>query len=74
MTGWDGATSDVTLWHDVHSHDLRMPEGHYLLGDAGFGSSDALLVLYHGVCYHLKEWRQASLWYSSVLICQVKII
>ena len=34
MTGWDGATSDVTLWHDVHSHDLCMPEGRYLLGDA----------------------------------------
>ena len=74
MTGWDGATSDVTLWHDTHSHDLRMPEGCYLLGDARFGSSDALLVPYRGVRYHLKEWRQASLQYSSVLICQVKII
>ena len=55
MMGWNGATSHVSLWHDTHSHDLCMLEGHYLLGDARFGSSDALLVPYRGVCYHLKK-------------------
>lgn len=57
MTGWDGASSDATC-----IHDFRVPEGHYLLGDAWFGSCDALLVPYCGVCYHLKEWCQANLW------------
>ena len=63
LTGWDGSTADATLWNDAHTLDLLMPQGKYLLADAGFGTSDALLVPYHGVRYHLKEWRQASLRY-----------
>lgn len=74
MMGWDGATSDAMLWNDMHSHDLQVPEGRYLLGDAGFGSSDALLVPYCGICYHLKEWRQANLRYVSVLMRWVRMI
>ena len=35
-------------------------DGKYYLGDAGFPSCDALLVLYHGVRYHLKEWAQGN--------------
>ncbi|KAF9219218.1 hypothetical protein BS17DRAFT_657166, partial [Gyrodon lividus] len=26
------------------------------IADADFGTCDALLVPYHSVCYHLKEW------------------
>lgn len=63
LTGWDGSTADANLWIDAHTHDLRMPPGKYLLADAGFGTSDALLVPYRGVQYHLKEWRQANLRY-----------
>ncbi|KAF9218199.1 hypothetical protein BS17DRAFT_722047, partial [Gyrodon lividus] len=55
-----GSAADATLWHDAHTHDLRIPEGYYLIGDAGFGSLDALLVPYHGVHYHLKEHQQTS--------------
>ena len=62
LTGWDRATADATMWHDTHSHDFYIPDGKYLLADAGFGGSDALLVPYRGVRYHLKEWCQASLW------------
>jgi hypothetical protein len=61
ITGWDGASADATLWHSAHQNDLRMPQGKYLLTDAGFGGSDVLLVPYRGVRYHLKEWRQANL-------------
>jgi hypothetical protein len=32
--------------------------------DAGFGTSDALLVPYWSVHYHLKEWRQANVKYN----------
>lgn len=56
LTGSDGSTADATLWNDAHTDDLHMPPGHYLLADAGFGTSDALLVPYWGVHYHLKEW------------------
>ena len=63
LTGWDGSTADAKLWHDAHTHDLEIPQGKYLLADAGFGTCDALLVPYRGVHYHLKEWRQANLRY-----------
>ena len=60
LTGWDGSTADANLWNDAHTQDLWMPLGKYLLADTGFGTSDALLVPYRGVRYHLQEWRQAS--------------
>ena len=46
VTGWDGTTADTTMWHEAHSSDLGLPDGKYLLADAGFGGSDALLVPY----------------------------
>ena len=61
LTGSDGSTADATLWNDAHTDDLHMPPGRYLLADAAFGTSDALLVPYRGVRYHLKEWQQAQL-------------
>ena len=61
LTGWDGSTVDATMWHDAHTQDLYIPQGKFLLADAGFGGSDALLVPYRGVRYHLKEWWQANL-------------
>ena len=61
LSGGDGSAADATLWNDAHIQDLRIPRDKYLLADAGFGMSDALLVPYRGVRYHLKEWRQAHL-------------
>jgi hypothetical protein len=52
--------SDAALWTDAHINDLQIPEGQYFLADAGFGTSNALLVPYQNVHYHLKEWRQAN--------------
>jgi len=69
LTRWDGSTVDANLWNDAHTQDLRMPQGRYLLADAGFGTLDALLVPFRGVRYHLKEWRQAYQRY--VLFCQL---
>ncbi|KAG2031186.1 hypothetical protein BDR03DRAFT_847542, partial [Suillus americanus] len=51
-----GSVTDAMLWNDTHCHDLHLPPGKYLLADASFGTCDALLVPYHGVCYHLNEW------------------
>ena len=61
VMGWDGSTADATMWHEAHSDNLAIPEGKYLLTDAGFSLSGTLLVLYQGIWYHLKEWRQAEL-------------
>lgn len=60
LCGWDGSVADGALWHDARTHNLRIPPGKYLLADAGFGTSDSLLVPYRNVRYHLKEWRQAD--------------
>jgi hypothetical protein len=57
---WDGSVADASLWNDAHQNDLQIPEGWYLLADAGFGSCDVLLVPYRGVRYHLKKWCQAD--------------
>ena len=61
LSGEDGSAADATLWNDAHTQDLRIPRNKYLLADAGFGTSDALLVPYRGVRYHLKERHQAHL-------------
>jgi hypothetical protein len=60
LTRWDGSSSDTAIWNDVRSNNLCIPEGRYLLVDAGFGTCNALLVPYRGVRYHLKEWHLAE--------------
>lgn len=68
LCGWDGSVSDAALWRDAISNDIQMPADRYFLGDSGFPSCDALLVPYHGVCYHLREWREGQVGYVCVLI------
>ena len=60
MSGWEGSTSDALVYIAVHCQSLAIPEGKYLLGDAGFPSCMAVLVPYRGVHYHLKEWGHAN--------------
>ncbi|KIK78548.1 hypothetical protein PAXRUDRAFT_37541, partial [Paxillus rubicundulus Ve08.2h10] len=52
----DGSMEDAALWTDPCAINLQIPEGRYLLADAGFGTCNMLLVPYQGVQYHLKEW------------------
>ena len=60
LSGWEGSTHDSTLYYDAHRTDFYIPEGRYYLADAGFASSDALLVPYRNVRYHLNEWSHAN--------------
>jgi hypothetical protein len=60
MSGWEGSTHDSVLFHNARRTDFCIPEGKYYLADAGFASSDALLVPYRSVRYHLAEWGQAN--------------
>ena len=59
LTGWDGSMADAALWTTARTTDLHVPDGKYVLGDAGFALSETTLVPFHGVCYHLRDWRQA---------------
>ena len=60
LSGWEGSTHDSTLYYDTCQTDFYIPEGRYYLADAGFASSDALLVPYRNVRYHLNEWSCAN--------------
>ena len=66
LSGWEGSTADLTLFNNACQTNFYIPEGRYYLADAGFASSDALLVPYRNVRYHLSEWdrtKEASVVY-----------
>lgn len=56
LPGWEGSAADSHVFENVQSLDFRIPDSHYYLANARYGNSDVLLVPYHGVMYHLKEW------------------
>ena len=68
LCGWDGSVSDAALWRDAIMNNIWMPADWYLLGDAGFLSCNAILVPYHGVWYHLREWWEEQVGYVFTLI------
>ena len=61
MTGWEGTATDALLWQDTSQKGLIIPNGKYLLGDAGFPTTPKLLTPYKGVQYHPVEWEHAEL-------------
>ena len=61
LAGWEESAADGRVFEDAWQKDFAIPPGTYYLGDAGFPMCNALIVLYHGVRYHLKEWEQANL-------------
>ena len=63
FSGWDGSTSDSTMYHDARLTDLTIPVGKYFLADAGFPICEGLLIPYRGVRYHLQEWGPANVRY-----------
>ena len=60
LPGWEGSVVDSCAFENAQSQDFRIPNGHYYLADAGYGNSDILLVPYHSVRYHLKEWGSSA--------------
>ena len=66
MSGWEGSASDALIYVAARRCSLAIPEGKYVLGDAGFPSCLSVLVPYHGVQYHLKEWGHASERYVKI--------
>ena len=70
LCGWDGSVADGALWRDAVQNGLEVPVDRYLLADARFPSSDALLVPYRSVCYHLKKWCQGRIGcIASIVSC-----
>jgi hypothetical protein len=59
LTGWEGSAADARVYESAIGLDLSIPDGWYLLADAGFPHCEKLLVPYRGVRYHLSEWGHA---------------
>ena len=58
--GWEGSANDQKVFNDAISKDLNIPEGTYLLADAGYASQARLLTPFRGTRYHLQEWSTSS--------------
>ena len=56
------------MFHNSCFTNLSIPDGKYLLTDAGSPTCSTLLVPYHGTWYHLSEWGHARLRYSTTTI------
>jgi hypothetical protein len=60
LAGWEGSAADSRIYDDARQTDFPIAPGLCYLADAGFPLCDSLLVPYHGVRYHLKEWGRSS--------------
>lgn len=61
LAGWEGSAHDWKVYEDAIRKDLVIPEGKYLLADAGFHNSHRLLVPFRGIRYHLQETARSGL-------------
>jgi hypothetical protein len=61
LVGWEGSTADSTLWKEaIRCGAVQVPDGKYLLGDAGFAICDLLISPYRATRYHLQEWKRSG--------------
>ncbi|KAK1377379.1 Nuclease HARBI [Heracleum sosnowskyi] len=58
LAGWEGSARDSRVLNDALSRrdGLKIAEGKYYLGDAGYGIQNGVISSYHSVRYHLKEY------------------
>lgn len=56
MPGLEGSCADARLWDQARKRFLRIPQGKFLLGDAGFPLNDSCLVPFRNTRYHMKDW------------------
>lgn len=57
--GAEGSAGDSAVLKNSPLSSLEfIPEGYYLLGDAGYGLQNKLLVPYRGVPYHKNDWKK----------------
>ena len=68
-----GLIIDVQVYESALMDGLDILPGKYYLVDAGFPSTNELLIPYRSVQYHLVEWGQANLRYIF-MVCLYKVI
>jgi hypothetical protein len=72
ITGWEGSVSDSYMYEEARSGTFTIPANKFYLGDAGFPLCDHLLVPYHRVRYHLREWGAVRKRYMSSYLMHVR--
>ena len=55
FAGWEGSAHDWKVYIDAIRRGFVVPEGKYLLADAGYNCSHRLLTPFRGIRYHLQE-------------------
>lgn len=66
LSGWEGSAADAQVYQNARASSLPIIPGKYYLGDAGFGSCDAVLVPYRETRYHLREWQRGNTGYVAI--------
>ncbi|CAK8568965.1 unnamed protein product [Lathyrus sativus] len=58
LVGWEGTASDSRIVKSAlaRAHPLKVPQGKYYPGDAGFPLKACLITPYRGERYHLQEY------------------
>ena len=74
LSGWEGSTTDSTLYHDAHEVDFFVALGRYYLADAGFASYNTLLVPYRNVRYHLCKWKHGNSQYVMISFLAILLL
>jgi len=62
LLGWEGSALDACVFEDAWRKGFMILENSYYLADAGYANSDALLIPYKGMHYHLWEWGIVAEW------------
>jgi hypothetical protein len=60
LTGWEGSAHDGKVLRNGLVKGLRIPDGKFYLGDAGYALKSYCLTPYRGVRYHLKEFARGK--------------
>ena len=72
LAGWEGSISDGALLADARAHDFKPPPRSVLSRRCRLPLCNDMLVPYHGVRYHLREWESAKKRYFSPAYIEVE--
>ena len=61
LSGWEGSAHDWKVYMSAVEKGFYIPDGKYLLADAGYNNSHGLLTPFRGTRYHLQEYARHGL-------------
>ena len=61
LSGWEGSAHDWKVYRSAFEKGFYIPDGKYLLADAGYNDSHRLLTPFRAIRYHLQEYARHGL-------------